>query len=150
MKIQTSRFGELEVDDSRIITFPKGLLGFAKYTHFALIQPSEESVFFWLQCTQRTELAFVVVDPSIFLSDYRVQLKGEELGIIELSDPKLAQVLVVVNKVAGMLTANLQGPLVINSARCLGKQLVLSDKKHTTRHPLMRLGAESEPLAKSA
>ena len=38
MKIQTSRFGELEVDDSRIITFPKGLLGFAKYTHFALIQ----------------------------------------------------------------------------------------------------------------
>ena len=32
MKVQTTRFGSVEVDDSRILEFSNGLLGFSSYT----------------------------------------------------------------------------------------------------------------------
>jgi hypothetical protein len=49
-------------------------------------------------------------------------------------------VLVICNKVDQWLTGNLMGPLVINAANCLGQQVVLTEKKWTTRQPLLRLG----------
>jgi flagellar assembly factor FliW len=139
MEIQTSRFGLVEIDENRIMHFPKGLVGFPKCTRFALIQTNEEGVFFWLQSIDRAELAFVVCDPRVFVPDYRIPIKSEDLELIGLQDPSDAQVLTIVNKVDDMLTGNLQGPLVANARTLTATQLVLSDKRYTTRHPLMRL-----------
>ncbi|MEO6056264.1 MAG: flagellar assembly protein FliW, partial [Gemmatimonadales bacterium] len=47
-----------------------------------------------------------------------------------------AQVMVIVNKSEGRLTGNLQGPLVINVATRRGEQVVLSERRLTTRVPL--------------
>jgi flagellar assembly factor FliW len=60
----------------------------------------------------------------------------EDLALGDLAD---AQVLVIVNKRDGTLTANLQGPLVINARNCRAMQLVLAEKRWTTRHTLMHL-----------
>ena len=151
MQIQTSRFGTVEIDDQRITTFPKGLVGFPNCQRFALIQTNDEGVFFWLQSIDRPELAFVVCDPRTFVPDYRVPVKPEELELIGLPKAEQAQVLVIVNKVDDMLTGNLQGPLVINAKNLTGKQLVLSDKRYTTRHPFMPLGNRSTlPVSKTA
>lgn len=139
MEIQTSRFGLVEIDENRIMHFPKGLVGFPKCTRFALIQTNEEGVFFWLQSVDRAELAFVVCDPRVFVPDYRIPIKSEDLELIGLQDPSDAQVLTIVNKVDEMLTGNLQGPLVANARTLMATQLVLSDKRYTTRHPLMKL-----------
>ena len=49
MEIQTSRFGRMTVDDQRVMTFARGLLGFPNHSRFALIQTGEENYFFWLQ-----------------------------------------------------------------------------------------------------
>ena len=68
---------------------------------------------------------------------------------LQMADPGFAQVLVICNKVDHWLTGNLMGPLVINAANCLGVQLVLTEKKWTTRQPLLQLQAEM-PLAMSA
>ncbi len=151
MQIQTSRFGTIEIDETRITVFPKGLVGFPTCQRFALIQTNDEGVFFWLQSVDRPELAFVVCDPRIFVPDYRVPVKQEDLETIELEDAEQAQVLVIVNKVDNMLTGNLQGPLVVNAQKLLAKQLVLSDKRYTTRHPLMPLARRSVvPASKTA
>ena len=150
MQIQTTRFGMVEIDDRRIMEFPKGMVGFPSCQKFALIQTNDEGVFFWLQSIQRSELAFVVCDPQTFVLDYRVPVKLDELQMIGLESPKDAQVLVIVNKVDDMLTGNLQGPLVINARNLTGKQLVLSDKRYTTRHPLMQLGEPAMPVSKTA
>ena len=64
MKVQTTRFGSVEVDDSRILEFTNGLLGFSSYTQYALLQPDDDGLFFWLQSTEAPELAFVVTDPA--------------------------------------------------------------------------------------
>ncbi|MCG3136651.1 MAG: Flagellar assembly factor FliW [Phycisphaerae bacterium] len=139
MLIETSRFGPVEVDDSRFIRFEQGILGFPSEKRYALIQTAEGSGFYWLQAVERADLAFVVCDPRLFVADYRAPIKSEELEQIGLSQPDGAQVFIVVNKVEDLLTGNLQGPLVVNVETRAAKQLVLSDKRYSTRHPLMRL-----------
>ena len=148
MEIVSSRFGVLNVDDERIITFTKGLLGFPGKSKFALIQTNEENYFFWLQSVEDPNLAFVVTDPATFFKDYEVPLREETQLELELSDPEAAQVLVICNKVGDWLTGNLLGPIVVNVALQLAAQVVLTEKKWTTRQPLLQLRAES--LAKSA
>ena len=139
MRIETSRFGAVEVDENRFIRFEHGILGFPNDKEFALIQTAEGSGFYWLQAVTRADLAFVVCDPRIFVSDYQVPVKVDDLESIGLSEQKDAQIFIIVNKVDDLLTGNLQGPLVINHHSRAAKQLVLSDKRYSTRHPLMRL-----------
>jgi flagellar assembly factor FliW len=150
MIIETSRFGPLEVDERRLIQFPKGILGFPDQQEYALIQTAENSVFYWLQAVKRPDLAFVVCDPRLFVPDYVVPVKLEELTQIGLSEPSSAQVFTIVNKVDGLLTGNLQGPLVINVETRAGRQLVLSDRRYSTRHPLMHLAGKPEVVSKTA
>jgi len=149
MEIQTSRFGVLSVDEQRIIQFRQGLLGFPNHKRFALIQTGVDKCFFWLQCADEPSLAFVVADPTIFFKDYQVPIREESMTELEMADPGFAQVLVICNKVEQWLTGNLMGPLLINAANCLGQQVVLTEKKWTTRQPLLRLQADV-PLAMSA
>jgi flagellar assembly factor FliW len=150
MIIDTSRFGGIEVDDHRFLNFPHGLLGFPDDRQYALIQTGENSAFYWMQAVHRPELAFVVCDPRMFLPDYRIAIKGDDLAHIGLSDTGGSQVFVIVNKVENVLTGNLQGPLVVNVATRVGKQLVLSDKKYTTRHRLVELPIRQRVVSKTA
>ena len=149
MEIETTRFGRLSVDDERLINLPKGLLGFPNHTRFALIQTGEENYFFWLQSIDEPNLAFVVTDPTIFFKEYEVTLREETQAELELEDASFAQVFVICNKVDEWLTGNLLGPIVVNAQNRQGSQVVLTEKKWTTRQPLMRLSS-AVPLAKSA
>ena len=148
MQIDSTRFGQLSVDDERVITLPRGLLGFPNHTRFALIQTGQENYFFWLQSIDEPNLAFVVTDPSIFFKDYDVPIREETQADLQLADPRFAQVFVICNKVGDWLTGNLLGPILVNSQNRLALQVVLTEKKWTTRQPLMQLGAPA--LAKSA
>ena len=146
MIIQTSRFGPVDVDDSRIISFGRGILGFPSHRGYVLIQPDYDSTFFWLQSVDTPDLAFVVTDPLLFVPDYQVPLREESRVELGLADITEAQVLVIVNKVGDTLTANLQGPLVIHSVTRAAAQIVISEKKYQTRHPILQLqrGAKSK------
>lgn len=149
MIIRTSRFGQLEVDQDRLIVFEDGILGFPKQQRYALVQTGEGSGFYWLQSVDTEELAFVVCDPRLFVADYQVPVKKEELQAIGVDSPDDAQVFIIVNKVGDLLTGNFQGPLVVNVKNRGARQLVLSDKRYSTRHPLMRL-AGAETMGKTA
>lgn len=139
MIIQTSRFGSLEVDENRFISFDDGILGFPNQKKYALVQTGEGSGFYWLQSVDTPDLAFVVCDPRLFVADYQVPIKSDELETIGIDDADGAQVFVIVNKVGELLTGNFQGPLVVNVQSRKARQLVLSDKRFATRHPLMRI-----------
>ena len=149
MEILSSRFGRLSVDDDRIITFPNGVLGFPDHRRFALIQAGQENYFFWLQSIEDSNLAFVVTDPSIFFKDYEVPIREEADQELQLTDHSFAQLFVICNKVGDWLTGNLLGPIVVNAQNRLACQVVLTEKKWTTRQPLIKLQTEV-PLAKSA
>lgn len=150
MKVETTRFGQIEVDETRLLTFRKGILGFPDNSVYALVQTNDEGNFFWLQSIERPDLAFVVCDPLLFVPDFQVQIKPEDLETLELADMQHVQVLIIVNKIDRMLTGNLQGPLVINVINHEGLQLVLSEKKYSTRHPLMELESAERQVSRTA
>lgn len=137
--IESSRFGTLTVEAERVITFPRGLLGFPTLTRYALIQAAQENYFFWLQSVEEPTLAFVVTDPSTFFKGYEVPVKEETRQELDLEDESMAQCFVICNKVNGWLTANLLGPILVNAANRTAQQIVLTEKKWTTRQPLMQL-----------
>ena len=140
MIISTSRFGQLEVNPDRFITFENGVLGFPNQRDYALIQTGVGSGFYWLQSVSTQDLAFVVCDPRLFVADYQVPVKLDDLECIGMTDPNDAQVFIIVNKVDDLLTGNFQGPLVVNVVNRKARQLVLSDRRYSTRQPLMRIG----------
>ena len=84
MEIDSTRFGRLDINEDRVMTFPGGLLGFPDHARYALIQTSAENYFFWLQCVDDPNLAFVVTDPSIFFKSYEVPLKEEAQEQLDL------------------------------------------------------------------
>jgi flagellar assembly factor FliW len=150
MNVQTSRFGSVEVEEDRVIHFGRGILGFPQYKNYVLIQPEADSTFYWLQSVEVADLAFVVTDPMLFVPDYQVPLREEtrvDLGLKELTE---ANVLVIVNKVGDQLTANLQGPLVIHAVTRVAAQVVISEKKYQTRHPILTLQRAGKPAAAAA
>ncbi|MCX5689448.1 MAG: flagellar assembly protein FliW, partial [Planctomycetota bacterium] len=93
------------------------------------------------------DLAFVITDPNLFVADYTVPIRPDQMADLGLTQLQEAQVFCIVNKVDGMLTGNLQGPLVINTLTRHGEQFVLAEKRWTTRHPLVRSGATALPQA---
>ena len=155
MKFQTTRFGELDVDPTEEIAFPRGLLGFPGRTRFLLLpadQGDEPKPFWWLQSTEDGGLAFVVTDPHLHVPNFRVPVGRAALAAIGLEGGAAAaeavQVFVIVNKRGNTLTGNLQGPLIVNTATRVGEQFVLSDKRFGTHVPLLNLKAEeAEPAS---
>ena len=150
MEVRTTRFGTLQIADDRIIHIPKGLLGFNQHTRYCLLEPGDDACFFWLQCVDEPSLAFVITDPSLFVPDYSVPIRAEQMNELGLGRLEDAQVFVIVNKVEQTLTGNLQGPLVINAKNRQGLQLVLSEKKYSTRHSLVHLEQRPKQVSKTA
>lgn len=148
MEVRTTRFGILDIAEDRVIEFPKGLLGFSQFTRYCLLEPGDDACFFWLQSLDEPSLAFVVTDPSLFVPEFSVPVRAEQMIELKLNKLEDAQVFVIVNKVEQVLTGNLQGPLVINTVTRAGEQMVLAEKRWTTRHPLVKVaGAEMRRAA---
>jgi len=144
MEVRTTRFGVIEIAEDRVITFPCGMLGFPEHRRYCLLEPGEDACFFWLQSVDDPKLAFVVTDPTLFVPEYTVPIRREQMTTLSLERLEDAQVFVIVNKVEGVLTGNLQGPLVINTREKVGEQMVLAEKRWTTRHALVRVESAVE------
>lgn len=139
MKVDTTRFGMLEVDDSSVIRMQKGLIGFEEHKEYVLIQHRADTSFRWLQSTEEPELAFVVIDPSQFFTDYEVEINDLEAEKLNLQTENDALVLVVVTigKDGKEVSANLAAPLVVNSKELTGLQVVLQDNRYAVKHLLV-------------
>ena len=142
MRIQTTRFGPVEVPEASCYSFPDGVLGFPGVTRFALFDNPGGGPLKWLQAVEDPALAFVCCDPALFLPGYRAEVRREELSDISLERPDDGYVLciLVIGKNPAETTANLLGPLILNVPMRLGKQLVLSDSSYSARHPILKKG----------
>lgn len=142
MKIQTTRFGELEIADSSVITFNKGIPGFEESKKYVLIPADDkgESPFFFLQSIDREEVNFFLVDPFSFFEEYDIKLKDQMVEKLELENPTDAIVLTTVTAKGEIkdATTNLKAPLVINNSKQLGMQIVLDNKDYLIKQPLFQ------------
>ena len=138
MKIETKTMGAVEITDAQIITMPDGFYGFEHYTSFALLD-SEQPPFFWMQSIEDKNLAFIVIDPFLFRPDYELDIDDNTLSKIDAKSPEniLVFALVTIPVDGKPITANLQGPLVINKENKKGLQVIVSGEKWKTKHDIV-------------
>jgi flagellar assembly factor FliW len=138
MKVQTANFGELEVNQDEIITFPRGIPAFEHLQKFVLIDHQPNSPFHFLQSLEEANLTFVIAEPLAFFPWYQVKLTKGDLADVGVEEEEETVVLAIVTipEDPKKMTANLQAPLVINGKQKLAKQVILSDSHYTTRHLL--------------
>jgi len=138
MKIESKRFGTIEVREDRILTLKGGLLGFNQLTNFILVDDQEDPSlpFKWLIAIDQPEHGFLVTDPGIFFKDYVFDLSEEDGKALEVGSEDDVTVISLLTVPAdpSKITANLKGPLVFNNRTREGKQVVLADSGYSTKH----------------
>lgn len=140
VKVKTTRFGELEVNPDDILTFSEGLLGFENLKKYFVVDPGDSTLILWLQSTEDEKVAFPIIEPKIFKPDYIAKLLPADLNGLELeslSNAKLYAILTIPSNVVEM-SANLKAPIVINSQKKVGKQIVLQDSKLSVKHEMYK------------
>jgi flagellar assembly factor FliW len=140
MKIYTAHFGEVEIDESTIITFPSGILGFPNYKKYAIIDVDENSPLKWLQSVEEPTLAFVITNPNLFYDSYVVDAWRKDLEDIKVDEAADVIVLVLVtvpNDDPAQMTANLKGPVLINAKTHLAKQLIVDNPDYDIKYRLL-------------
>ncbi len=140
MKLETSRFGTLDLQEERVIRVPSGLYGFPDSKQYTLLEHKKGSPFVWFQSVDNGSLAFVLIDPLLVKPDYEVRISPEDMKELQLADaPDGIQTLAIVNIASGekvQLTVNLLSPIVINVKQKFGKQIILPDSRYSLRHPI--------------
>jgi flagellar assembly factor FliW len=148
MKFASTRFGELEIDDQTVLTFPTGILGFPDRTRYVILDHDTEAPFKWLHCVEQADLAFVIIDPALFKPDYCVHPGQDALAEIQATEDQdvvVAVLLTIPSHDPGRVTANLRGPLIMNPHSRLCKQVVLSEDR-PTRYPLFATEQAAPPV----
>lgn len=139
MIVQSLRLGEIEVPDDKLIYMERPVLGFENYKQFCLIEVEELKPLLWLQSTEEPALAFLVVNPRLFVPKYKIEINSKEIAELHIEDVTSVETYVVVTLAAKPedMTVNLQGPILINTENNRGKQLVLVNSEYEVKHKFM-------------
>jgi reactive intermediate/imine deaminase len=143
MKIDSLRFGSLEVSPDQVIEFPEGLAGFEDLHRYSLFHAEGQAGapnFFIMQSLEDPAVAFHIADPARFGCDYQIALSDEQCAAIELTDPADAVVGVMLIKdiTAGLpMRAGLYAPLIINSRTRRGLQVQIPRPFPTPRRQIV-------------
>jgi len=141
MKIETTRFGRIEVCEDKVLFFLRGLIGFEDLRRFVVLPLDDNPYFVWLQSAEEPQIAFLLADPFVFFQGYELDIPEgalEKLKITERSQVLVQVISTIPQTGVADMTANLVGPVIINTKENLGMQVILSDSKYGARHPLFK------------
>ncbi len=138
MRIETKAYGPVEIDERQRLHFPGGIIGFEQFKNYALLDARQQP-FYWLQSLDVVEVAFVLIDPRIFRPDYRPDVPGEDLAELgqEEEGDLLVFSIVTIPENQNRMTANLQGPLLINRKKRIGRQSISLNPEWRVRHVIV-------------
>lgn len=152
MKLLTKIFGEAEIDDSKVITFPKGIIGFPQLTRFALMYDMEKDSHSiqWLQSLDEPAFAMPVMDPLHVKADYNPQIEDDVLEEVKplTPDNMLVMVTVTVPHDLKLMTVNMKGPFIINAETRTGCQVILDDDDYAVKFPIYDILQKQKEAAK--
>lgn len=146
-KVNTSRFGEIEVDESKIIHFKDGIPAFEDEHEFIILPYEDESPYYFMQSLKSPDLAFLLTIPFLFFNDYTFELDDESVKELEITNPDNVfyySMVTIPNGSIRYMTANLVAPIVLNSDNMQAKQVVLEKSNYTTKHRLFPESAKKE------
>ena len=138
-KINTLRFGELEIEEQDVVRFADGIPAFEDEHEFVVLPYEEGTPYMFLQSLITPELAFLMTDPFVFFSDYSFELDDEnmeKLAINSMDDVLVCTLISVPRSGVADMTTNLLAPVVINRHTMQARQIVLEKTQYTTKHRL--------------
>lgn len=138
MIIQTTRFGQVVIEEKDGVTFPEGLLGFVDLKNFVLLEDPSDDIFAWLQSCEEPAIAFPILEPELFSPDYHAQLTRSDLQALESQPGDIFRTycIVTIPDDPTLMTANLKAPIVINLNNKKARQCVLQDNQLAIREPI--------------
>jgi flagellar assembly factor FliW len=140
LKVNTTRFGELQVNQEDIINFSEGVLGFENLRQFFVVDPGDSTLILWLQSIEDSKIAFPIIEPKIFKPDYIAKLLPADMNSVHLesvADAKIYSILTIPSNITEM-SANLKAPIVINNNKKIAKQIVLQDNKLSVKFEMYK------------
>jgi flagellar assembly factor FliW len=138
MKLETQRFGTIEINLDEIYHFPQGLPGFEELRRFVLLVPDPEMPLSFLQSVDDGNISFIMTNPFLYEPSYEFDIPEEDQAMLEIQDERDVAVWVILS-VQGRLedaTMNLLAPVVMNVRNRMGKQIVLQGSAYKTKHRL--------------
>lgn len=141
MILNTVKFGEIEIEESRIFDFVLPIIGFNDLTKFIILDPKKETLFKWLQSVEDPGLAFPIISVAILDYDYSVDLND---GVVKSLDIKNTESLLVMNITSipqdnpRGTTINLLAPLIFNLENMTAGQVVLSGSGYDISYPMFK------------
>ena len=140
MTLQTKVFGEVTIEEEKIITFPGGIIGFPELTQFTLLHDEDDGIatIHWLQSLQEPGFAMPVMDPLFVKEDYNPEIEDELLKVLGewKQDELLVLVTVSVPPELEKMTVNLKGPIVINGANRKACQVIVEGDVYNVKFPI--------------
>ena len=140
MQIKTKVFGEIIIDDDKIIHFPNGIIGFPDLTEFTLVHDEEKGTdsIHWLQSLQEPAFAMPVMDPLIVCPDYNPEADDELFNILGEIKPDELLVLVTVTVPSDLtkMSVNLKGPIIINVSEKNALQIIVEGDEYQVKFPV--------------
>lgn len=140
MKINTKIFGEVDIEQEKIIHFPAGIIGFPELTDFALIHDEEKGIasIHWLQSLQENAFAMPVMDPLLVKPDYNPEVEDELLKPLGELVPENMLILVTVTVPSDLtkMSVNLRGPIIINAAQKKASQVIVEGDGYEIKFPI--------------
>lgn len=138
--MHTRIFGDIEVDENKIITFDGGIIGFPELKRFMLIhdRENEKKHISWLQSIDEPDFAMPVIDPLKLVEDYNPIVEDELLSGLGklLPEEMLVLVTMTIPKDITKMTVNLKAPIIINAASLKAGQIIVDDEKYVVRYPI--------------
>lgn len=140
MKLKTRAFGEIEIDDSKIISFPGGIIGFPDLQRFVLLYDEDQgsNTIKWLQSIEEPGFAMPVINPLQILEQYNPEIEDEILNPIgEMKDEDMVVlVTMTIPHDLTQMTVNLRGPIIINSETCKACQVIIDSDEYKVKFPI--------------
>jgi len=140
LKISTTRFGDISVDESRVVQMRGGIVGFEHLKRYVLLNQDKETPFMWFQCIDDGSVAFVVIHSLIVKPDYKPIIPRDDVALLEIASAESEDVVllsvVTIRSDPLRVTANLSAPIVVNAKKMLAKQVILLEGDYPVRYSL--------------
>lgn len=139
MRILTKHFGEIDLDESKILYFQNGILGFEDYKKYTILYDIDEgkrSEISWLQSLDEASLAIPVINPFFLKEDYNPEVEDELLKPLGEMTPDDIVVLVSVTVPSDLtkMSANLKAPFIINAETKKGAQIIVENQDYEIKY----------------
>ena len=131
MVVNTRLFGEINVQEDKIITIDKGIIGFPDMRSFTLVFDSEKDTknIMWFQSLDEPAFAMPVMEPNKVVEDYNPRIEDDLLKPLGALTPDNTYVLVTVKVPSNIedMTINLKAPIIVNTDTLIGGQIIVED-----------------------